>query len=286
MAEGQRLRRRRVRLLTTGVASAVAFVALYLLAVCTPQGQALDASSLGALGVLRGEGWLEFYQGRDVVLYGLLAVAAVAAVTTATAHHPLPVICASILVGLVGLVAVAAKELLPRPFFGDFAYVDNTYPSGHAALALAAAIATIWCGPSWLSRTAVVVLGALACFVVIASLLSFAHRAADTIGGVLLAAAMSCLLVTSLRDASPAPSDARRMTLRCSLAVVGLGAAGVAISAVALETGHGSGWVDLLGVATLTAAIGGVGAVLGAHRSITPLRPDHRRGDPSRVDGL
>jgi len=179
-----------------------------------------------------------------------------------------PVVYAALLVGLTAFASMLMKELLPRPYFGDFAYAHNTFPSGHTAITLAAAIATIWCRPRWMSRVLVLVLGALVSFVALASVLSFAHRASDSVGGVLLTGALSCGLAAVARTTAPPPSRARRVTAVSALVAMGV-AAVYLVAAVGL-LGDGDRTTQLA-VALILGTLGAVVSVFAVHRPF-PVR--------------
>lgn len=263
------------RLTILAAAYAAGFVALYVAAIGTSLGQLIDAGSLGVLGWLRSDAWLAFYDGRDVILYGILGAAAVAALGAIMERRIAPVVYAGLLVGLVAIASVLLKEFLPRPYYGDFAYADNTFPSGHTAITLAASIATIWCRPRWTSRVLVFVLGTLTSFVALASVLSFAHRASDSMGGVLIAGALSCGLAAIARVAVPPPSRVRRVTTIGSL--VALGVALVYLVAALGVLGDGDHAAQLA-IAIILGTLGGVVSVFAVHR---PFPAGARGGRPS-----
>lgn len=264
-------RSRRLAILAGGYAAA--FVALYLAAVCTSLGQMVDASSLGVLGWLRSDAWLAFYGGRDIVLYGVLGAGAVAGIAAILRRSWRPAIYAAALVGIVAVASVVLKDVLPRPYFGDFAYLENTFPSGHAAITLAASIAIIWCNPPWMSRILVLVLGALVAFVALGSVLSFAHRASDSVGGILLTGAVSCALAALARVAAPAASRLRTGSMVGAL--VALGVAFLFLLATLGAFGGGDraaplGFAIVLGTLGATASILAVHRPFDAPRSVSP----------------
>lgn len=275
MAEADRPlpRTTRVRSLALSVAFAVGFAALYASAILTPQGQRWDAVSLGTFPELRGEQWFVLYDTRDWLPFVLLGLTAVAGVEALLRRRWGAVAAAGSLLALTALASRVAKDgALPRPDLGDFAYPYQTFPSGHTAVSLAAVVAIVWLGPKWLHPVLVVVLGAVVAFISLASLLSFAHRAADVIGGALLAGAIACA-ISAIAGARPRD----RNGLRAAWSIVGLaciGAAGmlyaVALTTLASGAGDASGLVDAIG---LTAFVGGGGVIVVVLADQHPLRP-------------
>jgi hypothetical protein len=172
-------------------AFALAFLAVYAAAVLTPLGQQIDAASLGAFG------WLPAAARRSAgpVRLGLAGLAiglALATVVVLLARRRYGAAARAVAVG-AGTMAVAEllKQLvLPRPDFGAFGYARNTFPSGHVAftavvVGVVLRLAPVWFGRRWRR-------GAALAFVVVAALaepVSYAHRASDSLGGLLIAGA-------------------------------------------------------------------------------------------------
>ena len=192
-----------MRELSTPAAFAVmfgsAFALLAAVALWTRNGQRLDAATLGAFDVLRADALLRAYGVRDWLTGALLVAAAVAGVE-ALVRRAWRAVAASVLI--VGLVLAASFVFkagwLQRADLGDLAYAYNTFPSGHSAAALAAVVAVVWLKPRWLSRPVLVGLAIVCAAVAVASLLSFAHRLSDVLGGVLLAGALAFAITAVL----------------------------------------------------------------------------------------
>ncbi|MFB8387042.1 phosphatase PAP2 family protein [Microbacterium sp. NPDC055910] len=164
---------------------------LYVLAVLTPLGQRLDASTLGSFPALRDEPWMRIYGARNALMLGLVVLAALAAVGALLARRFLAVAAAAICLGGTGVLAALFDIAVPRPDFGAFAYAHNTYPSGHVAVCAAGVIAIAWLNPRWAPRPVVAVLAGVVWIEAAMSLLSFAHRGSDVLGGILLAGAVA-----------------------------------------------------------------------------------------------
>lgn len=267
MADAVRPLRRttRVRSAILAVAFGVAFVVLYALAILTPAGQEWDAATLGTFGWLRGEGWLSLYGARDLIPFLLLGLAAVAGVEGMIRRRWVAVVSAGALVMLTGLASFAFKGgLLPRPYLGDFAYTYQTFPSGHTAMSLAAVVAIIWFGPRWLHPIVVVVLGVVVGLVACASLLSYAHRGSDVVGGALLVGAVA-FAISAIAGVPPLG----RQGPRAIWTVIGLMGmvAGAVVFSVALGAIASGGpdipaLIDPIGASVVVAVAGAIAVVL------------------------
>jgi membrane-associated phospholipid phosphatase len=239
------------------------FIALFVIAVLTPFGQLIDAGSLSLFGWLRSDAWLAFYDGRDIVMYCVLAGAAVAALSEVLQHRWGPPAYSVLLLAIVGAVSIGMKEFVVRPDLGDFAYSHNTFPSGHTAMVLAGAVAIIWCGSRWMSPVLVLVLGGLVAFVALSSVFSMAHRASDSIGGVLLAGAVSCGLAALSRETEPVTTRRRKGTVIAGAVTVGVGLIYLA-GALGLSGGGEHGLQ--LAIAILLCTLGLIVSILAVHR--------------------
>lgn len=192
--------------------------------------------------------------------FALVAVAGLASVDALARRHWRPVAWSAALVVITILAAESLRRVLGRPDLGDHAYIENTYPSGHTALALAAAVAVAWLRPTWLRSWVVMVIGAASVFVGIASLTSFAHRASDVVGSVLLAAAISLGVVAVGSPAPPAPAVHHRGWQVTAGVAICLAAACVIAAAVgpAASVGQllrGAAAMAMLGVVTLVMSL-------------------------------
>jgi len=166
----------------------VAFFALYVLAVLTPYGQQIDALSLGRT-IVGGPAVTAVFAVLRLATPAVLAVIAVGAVIAGLVQRRWLDTTLCVVVALVLIVGSGPLRdlVLGRPFYGDFGYLVNSYPSRHVVvgLALAMLIVRLWPWPrtAGLARVAMVI--ALAVLAV-ASVITFAHRASDVIGAVLL----------------------------------------------------------------------------------------------------
>ncbi|MCH6230738.1 phosphatase PAP2 family protein [Microbacterium sp. CFH 31415] len=240
-----------------------AFLLLYFTAVLTAFGQLVDAGSLSLFGWMRSEAWLAFYDGRDIVMYCVVGAAVVAALSDVLEHRWKAPLYSAALVGVVAVISLLMKEFAPRPDLGDWAYAHNTFPSGHTAITLAAAVAIIWCYPRWMSPVLVLVLGGVVAFVALGSLFSMAHRASDSIGGALLAGAVSCALAALSRATQPVSSRLRRGSVIAGGVMVGVG---LLYLAGALGFFGGGDHALTLTMAILLCTLGVIVSVLAIHR--------------------
>jgi membrane-associated phospholipid phosphatase len=203
-----------------------AFAGSYLLFVCTPAGQHVDAAGFGQVPELDTalHGILE--ASRLVVPLALGVVVAVLAIGALVQRRVREVLGALALVVISSLAAVAAKPLLPRPRFGENGYPWNTFPSGHTAVATALLCAALWLAPRRLSgtglRVGLVVLGTAFGWALV---VSYAHRQADVAGSGILVAAVAAL-IAALQGRVALPNSTWRR-------LAAVAAVGVALQAIA-----------------------------------------------------
>lgn len=187
----------------SAVLAAAALLTLYVLAVLTPPGQALDdllfgwAQRLG-VGSLRHwwplvvRGWLP---GALVILVGIMAVAALR-------RRPIDVVASVVVVGISTGVSLGLKSVLVRPAYSIVGYPENTFPSTHVS-ATAALLVAVWLlaprRPGWLSRA----LGGATALVALGNVVGHAHRPSDVLGSLLLVAAV----VAAVRAIGGGPTD-------------------------------------------------------------------------------
>lgn len=264
----QPVRRTRARSWVLAAVYAAGFVAIYYTAILTPLGQQWDAASLGAFGWLRSEGWLAVYGTRDWIPFVLLAAGGAAGIEGLVRKRWGAVVAAGSLVALTGLASYAFKAgLLPRPHLGDFAYSYQTFPSGHTAISLAAVVAIVWFGPKWLHPVLGVVLGVVVGLVGVASLLSYAHRASDIVGGALLVGVFACGISGVVGVPSLGRAGARVGWTIVGVVgiIVGTIFLAVSMAAMGIDTGRSAAHIDAIGASAI-AGLGGVIAVVLANQ--------------------
>jgi hypothetical protein len=185
---------------------AVAGVLTYLIFVWTAFGQFLDAAafdgnpaggdSLAAI-LLRGL--------RTGVIIALASVALVAGVVAIIHRRWRATSIALLLVTSSVTLARLLRLILERPDLGDYAYHENTLPSGHVAAATSLVVAIgILLPVNWRGR----ILTALAVITVTAagaaSFLTLAHRPSDVIAAILLVGVLGSILLP-LAGLTPRP---------------------------------------------------------------------------------
>lgn len=184
---------------------AALLAAVYVVLVLTRAGQWLDSGSFGALGLIGAA----FGSESEAIRWGgvfLLAVGAgVAGISALLRRRWLDVVKAGLVVSISTVSCEALKLALPRPALGVSGYDDNTFPSGHMALAFSAALAIAITEPlpRWRRQVDTSAL-VLAVVVGWASTISFAHRPSDVLGaGLVVAVVASAVLFTQSRNTIP-----------------------------------------------------------------------------------
>lgn len=173
-----------------------ATVAVYVLFIRTEAGQRLDASSFGAVVWLRasiGEwsGWL-----RDLLTVVSGVILSVLLIVALLRQRLRDATAAAAVTALSLIVSTLLKNVLERPFLGDFGYLTNTFPSSRAAVTVAALIGSYWLLPDRLRRPVLIVpLLLLGSVTGMFQVVSYAHRPGDVLGGVLLAGMFAALFV-------------------------------------------------------------------------------------------
>lgn len=180
-----------------GLAWALGFVALYAVAVVWEPGQRIDARLFGAAqGLASGAlgQWLPGLSRRALPLVLVLVLASCS--VHAHAHRGWrPLVRASVVVVLSLLLSRLLRDyVLWRPVHDDtHAYLHNTFPSTHVTL-VAASFVALWLlvprHPWWLGP----VVGLVLVATVLGNIVGHAHRPSDTIGSILLVAAVASVI--------------------------------------------------------------------------------------------
>ncbi|MGH1561892.1 phosphatase PAP2 family protein [Mumia sp. DW29H23] len=170
--------------------------ALYGGAVLTGEGQVVDASAFTGVARFDTVGVDPAGALREVAPLLALVVVVVMAVAALRRGRSRDVAAAVVIVGASFVAARALKAVLDRPYLGDNGYLDNTFPSGHAAGLTALLVAAVVLAPPS-ARTArlSVVLATVAAVGGYASVVSYAHRPSDVVGAVLVVAVVATVTV-------------------------------------------------------------------------------------------
>jgi hypothetical protein len=250
--EGAAPPRRMLRAAAWSLAFAAALVALYGLAVATPWGQAVDARSLGVPYLLT-----PVFSALRVGMPIVAAVGAAAALVAGLVRRR----WADVIVSALAAGAVIAAsgwlrdDVFARPDLGLHGYLANTFPSRHVVItcALAAVVVRLW---PWPERRRGVVVGAAAVTTAAAyaSMATYAHRASDTLGGVLLVGVVAAVFargrVPGIRAAALRHPPAAWVT--CASCVLGAGLGCVPVTVV---SAIGFTLLVLTGTASLTTVV-------------------------------
>ncbi|MEJ3746825.1 phosphatase PAP2 family protein [Actinomycetes bacterium KLBMP 9797] len=280
-------------LVLVAAAQAAALVAVWRFFVRTERGQRLDTVALAGNRIGRDE-----VDGVATAVLDAMSVAAIAIAVVVIAVIALARGRVLLTVAVTGFVAGATattqilKYGLYRPDFGvdpERASAGNSFPSGHATVAVSVAIALVLVLPSRVRGVAALAGAAYAAVAGVATMTLGWHRPSDVIGAALVAGAWAAaagllLVVAQGRDVHVRDGAARPWTVAFLLvgAAVLLAAAAGAVDSTAdvLATP-----VDELGrrrlfTAYAGAAAGIVGAVaavmalvLAAAHRIAPTRP-------------
>jgi hypothetical protein len=267
-------------LVVLGLAEAFAVVLLWRFFVRSERGQLLDTVALegNAIGQDRVDGLANTVL--NAVSVASLAVATIAVAVIALARgRVLLTVVVTAFVAAANLVTQVLKHGLYRPDFGvdpERVTAGNSFPSGHATVAMSVVIALILVVPARL-RGVAAVLGAIYATVAGVATMSLGwHRPSDVAGAVLIvggcAALAGLLLVLAQgRDARVKTADARPLAVALLLIT----------SVVLLASAAGAfWWVD--GVATapvdelprstlLTAYAGAAAGIAGVTCGVTAL---------------
>ncbi|WP_166996723.1 phosphatase PAP2 family protein [Paramicrobacterium fandaimingii] len=256
------------------IASTVAFVMVFVAAVLTPVGQYTDAFSFGVFDWLPPLADLLLLRTRALTPYVLCAAAVVLGVVGARRGLLLEAAvgtCA--IIGAFAASSILKYSLLERPYFGDFGYTVNTYPSGHVAVSTLAAIMIVRMLPGSRVRAIVLCLVVAAVTAIgIASVTTMAHRPSDVLGGLALAgviapwaARMRVASLSRFGSVAHGPGGA-------------VAAIAVALTALAPLAGADVGTIAVFSTATL--ATTWLVIWVATASPATPLRPQRGKQKP------
>ena len=115
-------------------------------------------------------------------------------------------------VGLIPLIRWLREDVITRPQLGVGGYVQNTFPSTHAAagFVIVAAILILWPVPP--RRVVIIGAGVIAFGIGLGNVAWYAHRPVDVVGSAALVAGCALVLLAALpyrqwRSSAPRPSQ-------------------------------------------------------------------------------
>jgi membrane-associated phospholipid phosphatase len=237
-------------------------------------GQRVDAVTLGLAADIPAGVREAAARVRDATPFVLVAAMGLCAVVWLARRRPAAAVFCLALPPVVWFAAARLRDdLLDRPARGVDGYLENTFPSGHAAttlIAVAIALATVRPRSSW--RAVVLVIPALAALV---SVWTQAHRGSDVIGGILLAGIAVPLVPAVLRTPGRTHRDPARFG-----AVTLVVAAGVSVTAT-LTGGAPAGVLALAAAAAAALALLPVLGPAPARLPSTPFSPLNGTSPPT-----
>lgn len=218
MKTKQRITRRWV---VFAVLAVLGLVAVYWLAVLTPQGQAAENSGLRGADLVFGRATgTAATTLADVTPLGIVCGGILAAMIALIRRRPALMIAA---LGSIALTTVSTQILknwvFSRPELVDTIdwYTGGSFPSGHTAAAVSIVFALAMVVPAR-GRNAVLLLGgALVILVGNLTMAASWHRASDVLGADLVAfasASIACAWLSTRAQVGRAPKRARKATVR------------------------------------------------------------------------
>jgi membrane-associated phospholipid phosphatase len=143
-------------------------------------------------------------------------------------------LAAALIVAGAAAVTVSLKALLahPRhqPTLGSLHLPDDAFPSGHATMVMALALAAVTAAPSRWRRAVALVAAALTVIVSTALVADGWHYPSDVLGGYLVSVSVTLLVLAAMR-AAPARERSAPARTRAALAPLGIQAAGLLVAA-------------------------------------------------------
>jgi membrane-associated phospholipid phosphatase len=231
------VRRRAVRI---GGGCAVLLAGVYLLAVWTPAGQRFEDAVLRAAELAGGASAARTLN--TFTVSGLVAATVAVLAIGLLRRRPL---LAGLATGVIA-ASVLTTELLQRSVLRPILIEhgrrrdDQSFPSGHATVAMAVMCALVLVAPYRFRGAAVLLTSAGAASVGVATVTAGWHRPSDTIGSDLIVVIYACVAVAVLArlgrvgEATPGTSGGRaaRTLLVVGYAVVGVVAFGVTAAVI------------------------------------------------------
>ncbi|UJA20384.1 phosphatase PAP2 family protein [Thermoleophilia bacterium SCSIO 60948] len=221
----------------------VMLAALYGLLVRTEAGQRLDGAAIDGrrLAGARGEQAADALLGTIDITSIALALIAIATVATLRRRPAAGAVAAAALIGALVTTEALKSYVLPRPDLLGAAFYDNSFPSGHATIAMAVGVAALLVAAPGTRRPLAIAAALFAGGVGAATVALGWHRPSDVAGAYLVAtgwgafcAAVATGAGLSWSDGAVAPTGWRfeRRVALGALAVLGLAFAITVVLAV------------------------------------------------------
>jgi len=241
-----------------------ASIAVYLSLIRSETGQRFDASTFGAVVWVRDSigPWSELLRDVITVVAGVILLVFL---TVALVKQRLSDATSAAAVAALSLaVCTVLKNIIDRPFLGEYGYLVNTFPSSRAAVTVGALIGAYWLLPARFKHPALllplVVIGAGAGLF---QVVSYAHRLSDSLGGALIAGLLAALFV----GRGGGLSVAWRWVLWSLVVVLAVLAIGCLVSWEASGYATGQQMVGTLGILLASGACVTAALAVGAERS-------------------
>lgn len=223
--------RRRWTLILAG--ASLFFVAVYLLAVRTHTGQAVENAALNGAEQVDTQAFVVAHRALDTITYSSLAAAtlAVGAIGLLRRQVNLAVAAVGVILGSQALTQILKYVVLQRPELLDTGeYLENTLPSGHTTAAMSVLFATVIVMPYRFRGVALFFTLTWAVGIGAYTVIARWHRLSDTLAAdavaLFVACAASHFLARTDRIRAVVSPGAARFTLR-TVFVLLVAAAGV-----------------------------------------------------------
>jgi hypothetical protein len=177
--------------------SATGCWALYAAAVGTARGQAVDTAGMEAASALLSSASRAAQVALDAVSVATLAAACLVVAAIAFARRR-PSVAAGAIVLIVGAnltTQLLKNRVLSRPALAGEAWFGNSFPSGHATVAMSVVCALILAAPAAWRNLVAWAGGCYAGGIGIATVVLSWHRPSDVLGGILVTGFWAGLVV-------------------------------------------------------------------------------------------
>lgn len=288
----RRLGRARRRWTLIAIGASLFFIAVYLLAVHTVTGQAVENAALNGAEQVDTQAFVVANRALDTITVSSLAVAtlAVGIVGLLRRQITLAIAATAVILGSQAATQILKTFVLQRPELLDTGeYLSNTLPSGHTTAAMSVLFATLIVMPYRFRGVAMFFALTWAVGIGAYTVIARWHRLSDTLAAdavtLVVACAAAHFLASSGRIRAVVSPGAARFTLRTVFVagVATVGAASLALGVVALlpppqRIDEATEWQLFLSAQWLAAAGSIVAALLfwwTWHRLETKRRSDH-----------